>query len=90
MAESDHIEKIFTIPLRKAKDSPKTKRAPRAIKEIRIYLAKHLDADIENIWLEKELNELIWARGITHSPSKIRVRAVKWEDGLVEVAVHEG
>ena len=90
MAETDHIERIYTIPLRKTKDVPSTQRAPRAIKEIRDFLARHLKANIEDIWFERELNEHIWARGIKNPPGKIRVKAIKWEDGLVEVSIHEG
>ncbi|MFQ6054798.1 MAG: 50S ribosomal protein L31e [Methanosarcinales archaeon] len=83
--EKDVIkEHVYTIPLRAVKKVPRWKRSKRAIKEIRTYLAKHTKSDYEDIKLDKSLNEKIWERGAQKPPSKIRVRAVKFEDGIVE------
>ena len=67
--------------------APRTKRAARAIKEIRDNIARHMKADVEKIWIDKSLNEKIWERGIQNPPRKITVKAVKFEDGLVEVSL---
>jgi len=71
-------ERIYTIPLLRAKMAPRTKRAKKAIKIIREFLAKHTKAD--TIKIDKSINEAIWARGIRKVPSKIRVKAVKVEE----------
>lgn len=71
-------ERLYTIPLIKAKSVPRTKRAPRAIKEIRAFLMRHMK--VENVKIDSSINELIWGRGRAKIPSKVRVKAVKTED----------
>ncbi|MDH7508033.1 MAG: 50S ribosomal protein L31e [Methanomassiliicoccales archaeon] len=82
-------EKILNIPLKDTKKVPRTQRAERAIKEVREYIVRHLKADEEDIWIDNRLNEAIWSRGISKPPFRIRVKAVKFEDGLVEVSLPE-
>lgn len=76
MVDEDEI-KIFNIPLRATKNVPRTKRAPRAINEIKEYVARHMRADIGNVWIDNLINERIWERGIEKPPSKIRVKVVR-------------
>jgi len=83
----DEEERILNIPLRKTKSVPRTKRAKRAIAEIREYVVRHLKTDEEKVWIDGRLNERIWSRGIQNPPSKIRVKTIKFEDGLVEVSL---
>ncbi len=92
------MERVFTIPLTVTKIVPKTKRAPRAIKEIKEYVRKHMmektseeddEKDKKEVWLDYRLNELIWAKGIEHPPRKVRVKAIRFEDGLIEVSLPE-
>jgi large subunit ribosomal protein L31e len=82
-------EKIMNITLRKTKMAPRTKRATRAIKEIRANVVRHMKTDKDNVWIDHRLNEAIWARGIQNPPLRIKVKAVKFEDGLVEVSLPE-
>jgi large subunit ribosomal protein L31e len=80
-------ERILNIPLRDTKAVPRTRRANRAIKEIREQVMRHLKAEEDDVWIDGALNERIWSRGIQNPPSKIKVRAIKFEDGLVEVSL---
>lgn len=82
-------ERILNIPLRKTKGVPRTKRAKRAIAEIREYVVRHLKAEEDDVWIDGKLNEKIWEKGIQKPPSSIRVKAIKFEDGLVEVSLAE-
>ena len=75
-------EHIYIIPLRDAKRMPGWKRSNGAIKDIRKYLAKHMKS--EDVKLDKGINEMVWSRGSAKPPSKIRVRAMKMEDGQVQ------
>lgn len=100
---ADENEKILTIPLKKTRSVPKSQRASRAIKEIREFVARHMRAadtmsdeekevlthPTEKIWIDSKVSELIWSRGIEKPPVKIRVRAIKFEDGLIEVSLPE-
>ncbi|HTY47821.1 MAG TPA: 50S ribosomal protein L31e [Methanomassiliicoccales archaeon] len=85
----ENEEQIITIPLLTAKAAPHTKKSSKAILEVREYIAKHMKADIEDVWLDQKLNEKIWDRGMKKPPARIRVKAVKFEDGLVEVSLPE-
>ena len=73
-------EKIYTIPLLRAKMAPRTKRAKKAVRLVKEFLAKHTKAEV--IKIDKSINEAIWARGLRKVPSKIRVKAVKIEDEI--------
>ncbi|MBR7006471.1 MAG: 50S ribosomal protein L31e [Candidatus Methanomethylophilaceae archaeon] len=86
---ADEIEKIMVIPLRKAKMAPRTRRTNRAVKEVRIFAARHMKADVEKIWIDASVNEKLWENGIRNPPNKITVKAVKFDDGLVEVSLAE-
>jgi large subunit ribosomal protein L31e len=77
-------ERVYTIPLKDTMRVPRYRRSNRAIKEVRSYLAKHMKTPEENVKIDKSLNELIWARGDSKPPLRVRVRAVKFEDGGVE------
>ena len=92
MAEKEsekEIERIYVIPLRKAKIGRSSLAAPRAVKQVRSYLTKHMKVDSEDIWIDDSLNRELWSQGKYKIPSKIRVRAVKFEDGVVEATVPE-
>jgi len=80
-------EQIYVIPLRDVKMAPRWKRSPKAIKVIRAYLAQHMKS--EDIKIDASINEKIWERGSQKPPRKIRVRAMKFEDGQVQVELAE-
>lgn len=86
---ADEEERILTIPLRKAWDLPRTKRVPGAIKIIRTYVERHMHATAEDVWIDPRVNEELWSRGIQKPPRRIKIRAIKFEDELVEVSLPE-
>ncbi len=77
-------EQIYTIPLRSVKRTPRWKRSKRAVKDVRAYLTRHMKTDPESVKLDRTINEAIWRRGAQKPPRRIRVRAVRFEDGAVE------
>jgi large subunit ribosomal protein L31e len=92
MAEKDsgkELERIYIIPLRRAKIGPTSRAAPRAVDDIRHFLMRHMKVEQKNVWIDDSLNKEIWAHGKFWIPSKIRVRAVKFEDGVVEATLPE-
>jgi large subunit ribosomal protein L31e len=80
---------IYTIPLLVTKAAPRSKKAEKAVAEIKEFVAKHMKAKIEDVWMDQAVNESMWSRSIQKPPSKVRVKAVKFEDGLVEVSLPE-
>jgi large subunit ribosomal protein L31e len=47
---------------------------------VREHLAKHFSVDGEQIRLDPSINEAIWSRGRSNPPSKLRVRAARFEE----------
>ncbi|UCE81023.1 MAG: 60S ribosomal protein L31 [Methanobacteriota archaeon] len=95
----EELERVFTIPLTVTKQVPRTKRAPRAIKEIKEYVRRHMaekdSSGIEDetlkkdVWIDHRLNEQLWRKGIENPPRNIRVKVIRFEDGLIEVSLPE-
>ncbi|MGF7118516.1 50S ribosomal protein L31e [Methanobacterium oryzae] len=81
------MERVYVIPLRKVKDVPRTIRSPRAIRYIKEFIGKHMKA--EDIKIDASVNEKVWERGIQKVPPKIKVKAIKDEDGTVAVTLVE-
>ncbi|MGA9141491.1 MAG: 50S ribosomal protein L31e [Methanocella sp.] len=80
--ENKATEQIYTIPLRECKEYPMWKRSNKAIKVIRAYLSKHMKVEEDKIKISAAVNETVWERGIQKPPNKIRVKAVRSEDGV--------
>ncbi|MEA2054060.1 MAG: 50S ribosomal protein L31e [Candidatus Thermoplasmatota archaeon] len=74
-------EKIYTIPLIKVKSLPRPRRVNRAVKEIKRFLAKHMKS--EEVMMDVSLNEKLWSRGRGNIPTRLRVKGVKGDDGVV-------
>jgi large subunit ribosomal protein L31e len=87
--EDKEIERIYVIPLRQAKLGRSTHAAPRAVKTVRGFLSRHMKVTADDVWIDDSLNTALWAYGRYNIPSKIRVRAVKFEDGVVEASLPE-
>lgn len=80
-------EKILIIPLKEAKNAPRHRRTGRATKIVREFLARHMKSD--KISIDPTLNQKLWQRGAKKPPTKIRVKAVKDDDGLVKASLVE-
>ena len=80
-------ERIYVIPLAKARHGPRNKRAKKAIRFLREFMERHFKP--ESLIISQPVNEKIWSRGIQKPPRKIKVRATKNIDGLVVVYLAE-
>ena len=77
-------EKIYTIPLRHVWTvTPRGRRAPRAVRDVRDFVSRHMKA--EEVAISNEINSALWSRSINKPPRKIMVRAVKDKEGKVVV-----
>ena len=85
--KTNELERIYTIPLRKAKDLTRSRRADNAVRDVKRYLVRHMKAD--NVWLDQTVNEALWSNGKYSIPSRIRVKATRFSDGVVEVTLPE-
>lgn len=87
------LEREYIVPLRsKWLKTPKYKRVPKAIKALREFVAKHMkieSRDLDKVKLDKYLNHEMWFRGIRKPASKIKIKAKKFDSGVVRVELAE-
>lgn len=82
-------ERIYTVPLRKAYwTGSRLRRSNRAVRHLREFVERHMKP--EELLIQPEVNERIWARGIQKPPRRVRIRATKNSDNLVRVYLAEG
>lgn len=81
------LERVYIIPLRRVYETRRTKRASRAIRELKKFISRHMKSD--NVIIDPLVNEKIWERGIEKPPRRIKVKAVKYEDNRVVVYLAE-
>ncbi|MHA1291393.1 MAG: 50S ribosomal protein L31e [Promethearchaeota archaeon] len=74
-------ERIYIVPLAKARRGPRNKRAKKSIRFLREYINRHFKP--ESLVISQEVNETIWSRGAQKPPRKLKIRATKNIDGLV-------
>jgi large subunit ribosomal protein L31e len=80
-------ERVYVVPLSRAKRAARYKRAPRAVRILREFIARHMKS--EDVRIDGSLNERLWMRGARKPPSRIRVKAVKRDDGSILVSLAE-
>ena len=80
-------ERVYTVPFRDVKNTPRYKRANKAISILRKFVMKHMKP--EEIIINPSVNEKIWERGIENPPNKLKVKLIKSRDGVVEVLLAE-
>jgi large subunit ribosomal protein L31e len=80
MSANDFEERVVTVPLRDANAEANHKKADKAMSLIRAHLAKHFSVEEDAVRLDPSINETIWERGRSNPPSKIRVRAARFDE----------
>ena len=80
-------EQVYIIPLGTVRRVPRWRRSAKAIKDIREFLGRHMKSD--DVKLDASINEKVWSRGSQKPPARIRVRAMKLEDGQVQAELAE-
>lgn len=93
MAETKQIlEREYVIPLRRAwLRVPYYERTGKAIKAIKIFVAKHMkvtNRDTDKVKLDVYFNNNLWFKGRANPPSKVKVK-VRKEGELVHVTFVE-
>jgi large subunit ribosomal protein L31e len=82
-------ERIYTVPLRMAYwTGSRLRRANRSVRILREFVERHMKP--EELLIQPEVNERIWARGIQKPPRRLRIRATKNADNLVRIYLAEG
>jgi large subunit ribosomal protein L31e len=86
------IEREYVIPLRRFwMNVPEYKRAAKAVKTVKEFIARHMkvqDRNLDNVKVDTYLNSEIWFRSAGKPPAKIKVKVVK-EGEIVSVHLAE-
>ncbi|MEF8879442.1 MAG: 50S ribosomal protein L31e [Candidatus Thermoplasmatota archaeon] len=85
---AEEKERIYTIPLKK-KGFKSSNAADVAVRRVKNFLMKHMKVGTDQIWMDESLNHAIWSNGKYRMPNRLRVKAVKFEDGVVEASLPE-
>ncbi len=86
----DKREMVYVVPLGRLYWGRRSNRAARAMRYIRMFIARHFGVDPENVKIYNDVNEYVWARGIEKPPRRVKVKAVKDpEKGIVKVFLYE-
>lgn len=87
------LEREYIINVREEISKvPRYRKTEKAVTAVREFLIRHMkvyDKDKNKIKLSKWLNEYLWKRGIRNPPTKIKIRAVKFSDGIIEAELAE-
>lgn len=89
-AHGEELEREYVVPLRASQHQPsRRRRAGHALLTVRRFVSRHMKGAEADVWIDPRLNEYLWRRGIQHIPAKVRVKAIRFEDGLIEVDLLE-
>jgi len=80
MSASDFEERIVTVPLRDAKAASKSDRGNLAMRLVREHLATQFNVNEDAVRLDPSINEAVWERGRANPPSRVRVRAARFDE----------
>jgi len=87
------LEREYIVPLRKGwLKVPKYKRSNKAIKTLKEFLAQHMkiyDRDLRKIKIDINLNNEIKFKGMQKPLSKIKIKAIKYDNGIVRAELAE-
>lgn len=82
------IERTYNVPLRKEwLKAPKYRRAKKAGKALKEFIAKHMKVDFDNVKIGNYANLKIWERGIRNPPHHIKMNVSKDDEGIVRAEI---
>jgi len=83
------VEREYIVPLRREwLKVPSYKRANKAVKALKQFIAQHMkiyDRDLRKVKVDNLLNNEIRFRGIKKPPARIKVKAIKYDNDIVRV-----
>ncbi len=74
------MERVYTVPLRRAYNAAHKYRARAAMKALREFIARHMKVEEGNVKIHESVNHAVWQRGARKPPRRIKVVAVKEGD----------
>jgi large subunit ribosomal protein L31e len=90
-SRTEELEREYVVPLRASQHQPsRRRRAGHAVETVRRFVVRHMKGERAQVWIDPRLNEFLWERGVQHLPRNVKIKAIRFEDGLIEVDLLEG
>lgn len=70
----------MTISLREIVYTNRKRRSSAAVSLLRKKVSRFVKVPEENVWIDDQVNHLIWQRGIEKPPKKLKVKILKIEE----------
>ncbi len=87
------LEREYIINLRKEiSKAPRYRKAKKAVSAVKKFVVRHMrvqDRDVRLVKIGRWLNEELWRRGIRNPPTRVKIKAMKYLEGHVEVELSE-
>ena len=79
------IERTYNVPLRNGFiNTPKHKKTKKAVSVLKNFLSRHMKAELDNVYIGKNLNLELWKHGIKNPPHHVKVVVTKDDKGIVK------
>jgi large subunit ribosomal protein L31e len=85
----EELERIYTVPLVGAYKTVRGKRASRAVKMLKSFLARHMKSEEGRVKIGADVNSLLWQGGMQKPPRRVKVKAKRDAKGEVSVSLVE-
>ncbi len=79
------LERVYTLPLRKAFNAPKQWRQNTATRLLRDFIIKHTKTEAKGVKISPLVNEFVRAKGKASVPKTIKVKIAKDKEGITTV-----
>jgi ribosomal protein L31E len=77
-------ERTYTVPLRHGYvNAPRYYRTNKAVRTLRLFVARHMKVEEEFVRIGQHLNELLWQHGQKNPPPRVTITTRKLADGTV-------
>ncbi|MFH1447558.1 MAG: 50S ribosomal protein L31e [Candidatus Micrarchaeota archaeon] len=81
----EELERIYVVPLAKAYEKPRIKRARIATRILRSFVSRHMKVEESSVKISSMTNSAIWISGIKKPPRRIKISAKRSKEGIVNV-----
>jgi ribosomal protein L31E len=78
-------EKLMTIPLYRAKPTPRYRRTDRIVNVLKEKVAHYMKVDEDEVKISQKLNEQLWTVGKRSRLPRISVKVTKDAEGVITV-----
>lgn len=83
------MERVYNVPLGKIYKFPRTKRAMKAGKFLRSYIARHYRVEDNDVKVSNMVNSYIWRHGMKKPPRRIKVKTKRVDDRVYVFTMDE-